>query len=143
MACAKCAEQFGRESLKKCEESAITFHICPTSIHFLKVQFVTKSLTCPRGKSLLVECRPLDDKIVPGPITANVGVCAVVAYRSRVLSTCAKLNKINILQINSSRHHCANILLWLVRHVPHLNKKLFSTFVTLHSSCPQIEYSFP
>jgi hypothetical protein len=48
-------------------------------------------------------------------MTANVCVCAVVAYRSRVLSTCTKLNKINILQNWSSRHHCANILLYAVQ----------------------------
>ena len=48
------------------------FLICPTLIFFLKVQVVTKPVTCPFGKSLLAECHPLDDQIVPGPITANV-----------------------------------------------------------------------
>ncbi len=32
--------------------------------YFIKVQVVPKPLTCPRGKSLLVECHPLDDQIV-------------------------------------------------------------------------------
>ena len=38
---------------------------------FLKVQVVPKPFTCPRGKSLSVECHPLDDQIVWGPITAS------------------------------------------------------------------------
>ena len=29
--------------------------------YFFKVQVIPKPLTCPRGKSLLVECHPLDD----------------------------------------------------------------------------------
>ena len=31
---------------------------------FFKVQVAPKPLTCPRGKSLLEECPPLDDQIV-------------------------------------------------------------------------------
>lgn len=46
-------------------------------LYFYKVQVVPKPFTCPRGKSLLVECHPLDDQIVRGPITANVCVYLV------------------------------------------------------------------
>jgi len=46
--------------------------------YFFKVQVVPKPFTCPRGKSLLVECHPLDDQIVRGPITANGSTLAAV-----------------------------------------------------------------
>lgn len=36
------------------------------------VQVVIKPCTCPRGKSLLVECHLLHDQFVRGPITADV-----------------------------------------------------------------------
>ena len=41
-------------------------------ICFSKVQIVSKLFTCPRGKSLLAMCHPLDEQIVQSPITANV-----------------------------------------------------------------------
>jgi hypothetical protein len=37
------------------------FHFSFVQRYFLKVQVVTKPFTCPRGKSLLAECHPLDN----------------------------------------------------------------------------------
>lgn len=36
-----------------------------------------KSFTCPRGKSLLVECHPLDDQIVRGLLLPTLGYLGV------------------------------------------------------------------
>ena len=41
-----------------------SFATIQDGLDFLKVQVITKSFTCPRAKSLLVECHPLDDQIV-------------------------------------------------------------------------------
>ena len=41
--------------------------------NFHKVQVVPKPFTCPRGKCLLVECRPLDDEIVRALLLPTFG----------------------------------------------------------------------
>jgi len=72
MACAKYAGQSEDDSSEKCEGSANMFYQLSHVLKLFKVQVVPKPFTCPRGKSLLVECHLLDDQIVRGPITANV-----------------------------------------------------------------------
>jgi hypothetical protein len=77
MACAKCAGQSEDDSSKKCEGLANMFYQLFHVLKYFKVQVVPKPSTCPREKSMLLECHPLDDQIVRGPITANVCVCDV------------------------------------------------------------------
>ena len=57
MACAKCVGTSQENLFKKCEGSAVLFFNL-SHVYFFKVQVVTETLTCPRGKSLLVVRQP-------------------------------------------------------------------------------------
>ena len=102
MACAKCVGQVEAQSSKKCEGSAVLFFSVGPMFLFFKVQVVPKLFTCLRGKSLLVECHPLDDQIVRGPITANVRLGEGGQFKTRALSHSTKLNKMNETMITNS-----------------------------------------
>ena len=59
----ECTGQFGdRLFLKTRRVGRYVSHVSNV-IWFLKVQVILRPLTCPRGKSLLVECHLLDDQI--------------------------------------------------------------------------------
>ncbi len=45
------------------------------------VQVVPKPFTCPRKKSLLVECHSLDDQIVRGPIITNNRISTLLIHQ--------------------------------------------------------------
>jgi hypothetical protein len=70
-ACFGCTVGFERQAnvlmqwRLKCEGLATTLS---NAILFFKVQVVTRQLPCPHGKSLLVECHPLVDFIVPATL---------------------------------------------------------------------------
>ena len=84
--------------LKNAKGRLYYFLVCPVS-NFFKSKLSAEPFTCPRGKSLLENCRPFfETQICPGPIATNVCVSAVVPFRSRVLSHETKtLNEDKIL----------------------------------------------
>ena len=79
--------------------------------YFFKVQVVPKPLACHRGKSLLVECHPLDDQIVRALLLPTFMFMTAWAFEARHCPTLPNEIKKTKLQIYTEPQAGINILL--------------------------------
>jgi hypothetical protein len=104
-------------------------------IYFFKAQDVPKPFTCPRGKSLLEECRPLVVLLCPAALPATFMFMTAWDFEARLCPTLLNEIKKTKLQICTSPQAGINILLWAVR----VTTTLFS-YINCYCS---LVFSFP
>jgi hypothetical protein len=87
----------------------ISFLTSPTLIAFFSPG-CSEAVHLATGKSLLLECHPLDDQIVRALLLPTFVFAQWWLFEAATVRV-GKRCKINVLNTLASRHHCANILL--------------------------------